>query len=150
MTRLTDKIFSLVVVTIEYDSIPTFYISLSLIFQRTEPPSGGYFEGEKVMSGTTKFRVLEIIIQNRNAGFNATRVALMSGLPELSWEEITDYVALLKSEGYVKTLYGDNELCAVALQRGALARVRYLKENAENEKLKELLGRIIALLKISL
>ena len=39
------------------------------------------------MFESTKFRVLEIILQNRNAGFNGIRVALMSGLPELSWEE---------------------------------------------------------------
>ena len=101
------------------------------------------------MLGATKFRVLEIIIQNRSAGFNVTRVALMSGLPEMSWEEITSYIALLKSEGYVQTLYGDNELCAVALNRSELARVRDLQEIAENETLKELLGRILSLLKIA-
>lgn len=102
------------------------------------------------MSRTTKFKVLEIIIQNRHSGFAATRVALMSGLPELSWEEITDYISLLKAEGYVKTLYGDDELCAVALQPSAIACVHKQYETAEKEKMKELLGRILALFKISL
>lgn len=101
------------------------------------------------MFEATKFRVLEIVLQNRHADFNAMRVALMSGLPTLSWEEITDFVALLGREGYVKTLYGDNELCAVTPQRGSLARLRELQETAENENLKELLGRIIGLLKVA-
>lgn len=72
------------------------------------------------MTETTKFRVLEIIIQNRNANFSVIRTALMKSLTELSWEEITEYIALLKQEGYVTTLYGDNELCAVILQRGVI------------------------------
>lgn len=100
------------------------------------------------MSGITKFRVLEIIIQNRHASFDDIRVALMKGLPEMSWEEITEFIILLKSEGYVITLFGDNELCAVALQRGARARIRDLHENAENEKLKDLFGRMLGLFKI--
>ena len=55
---------------------------------------------------------------------------------------------MLGSEGYVKTLYGDNELCAVIPQRGSLARLRDLQETTENEKLKELLSRIISLIKL--
>lgn len=98
--------------------------------------------------GTTKFRVLEIIIQNRHADFNGMRVALMSGLPEMSWELITEYISLLKSEGYVKTLYGDDELCQVALQGGTLARLCELRETADNEKMKAFLDRIIGLFKI--
>lgn len=100
------------------------------------------------MLSTTKFQVLEIIIQNRHASFDDIRVALMKGLPEMSWEEITEFIILLKSEGYVITLFGDNELCAVALQRGARARIRDLHENAENEKLKDLFGRMLGLFKI--
>jgi len=100
------------------------------------------------MFSTTKFQVLEIIIQNRHASFSDIRVALMKGLPEMSWEEITEFIILLKSEGYVITLFGDNELCAVALQRGARARIRDLHETAENEKLKDLFGRMLGLFKI--
>ena len=101
------------------------------------------------MFESIKFRVLEIILQNRRAGFDAMQVALIRGLPEMSWEEITEYVDLLGSEGYVKTLYGDNELCAVIPRRGSLARLRDLQETTENEKLKELLGRIISLIKLA-
>ena len=68
----------------------------------------------------------------------------------MSWEEITDYIVLLKRGGYVTTLYGDNELCAVALQRGAIALVHNSHVIAENEKMKELLGRILGLFKIGL
>ena len=85
------------------------------------------------MFESTKFRVLEIILQNRRAGFDAIRVALMSGLPEMSWEEITEFVGLLGSEGYVKTLYGDNELCAVIPQRGSLARLCDLQETPKTK-----------------
>ncbi|MBQ3434429.1 MAG: hypothetical protein IJG24_05220 [Selenomonadaceae bacterium] len=102
------------------------------------------------MFESTKFRVLEIIIANRNKGFNAQRVALMRDLPELSWEEISDYILLLKFEGYVTVLFGDNEICAIALQRGAIARVREMHETADNKQLKELFCRILDLLKISL
>ena len=73
----------------------------------------------------------------------------MKDLPALSWEEITEFVNLLGREGYVKTLYGDNELCAVIPQHGSLACLRDLQETAENEKLKELLGRIISLIKLA-
>ena len=94
-----------------------------------------------------KFKVPEIILRNRNAGFNTLRVALMRQLPELSWEEIMKYIALLKNEGYVAT---DNELCAVAPKRLARTRLQDLHEATDSEKLKILLGRILTLFKINL
>lgn len=102
------------------------------------------------MFESKKFRILEVIINNRQSSFDVKRVELMKEFPEMSWEEITDYILLLKAEGYVQTLFGDNELCAVDLQRGALARVQDLRETSANKEIKELLGKLISLIKISI
>lgn len=97
------------------------------------------------MFESTKFRVLEIILQNRNAGFNGIRVALMSGLPELSWEEISSFVALLGSEGYLQNLYGNDELQAVFVQPAARALLSDARENVKSEMAKAIIDRIFKL-----
>ena len=101
------------------------------------------------MFESTKFKVLEIIIKNQNAGFNSVRVALMSGFPNMSWEEISSFVALLGEEGYVKNLYGDNELCYVAVQRSAFARLYGVRETVKSEKAKTIIEGILKLVSLS-
>lgn len=94
---------------------------------------------------TMKFRVLEIILQNRHANFDTKRVALMSGLPEMSWEEIASFIALLGKEGYLNNLYGDNEVQAIAVQPDALARLYDARETSKSDKAKEVIDRILKL-----
>lgn len=98
------------------------------------------------MFETTKFRVLEIILQNRRSGFDAMRVALMSGLPEMSWEEIASFVALLGREGYLKNFYGNDELQAVFVQPAALARLSDARENVKSEMAKAIIDRILKII----
>ena len=95
-----------------------------------------------------KFRVLEIIIQNRKAGFDAMRVALMSGLPEMSWEEIKSFVILLSTEGYVKIISGDNDIQYIAVQPTAIARLYSARETAKTENVKKIFDGILKLVSL--
>ena len=92
---------------------------------------------------TTKFRVLEIIIQNRNANFDSLRIALMSGLPEMSWEEISSFITLLSKDGYLKILRGDDDVCGILVHPDALARLYDARETSKSEKAKEVIDRIL-------
>ena len=94
---------------------------------------------------TMKFRVLEIILQNRHANFDTKRVALMSGLPEMSWEEITIFIAVLGREGYLQNFYGNDELQAVFVQPAARARLYDARENVKSEMAKAIIDRIFKL-----
>lgn len=92
-----------------------------------------------------KFRVLEIILQNQHASFDVVQVALIKALPEMSWEEISSFVALLANEGYVKNLYGDNVIQAILVQPAALARLYDAREKSKGEKAREVIDRILKL-----
>ena len=93
----------------------------------------------------TKFKVLEVIIKNCNADFNVMRKALMQAFPEFSWEMICSFVALLGKEGYIKNLYGDNELQAILIEPDAFARLYTEREISQNEQIKNIIDRILKL-----
>ena len=95
------------------------------------------------MVESTKFKVLEIILQNQRAGFDAIQVALIRSLPEMSWEEIASFIALLGREGYLKNLYGNDALQAIFVQPAARARLYAARENAKSEMAKAIIDRII-------
>ena len=97
----------------------------------------------------TKFKILEVIIKNRNENFDAIRIALMREFPEMSWEDLKDFIVLLRHEGYVKTLYADDDLFDVCLQPGTKARLQDIFETTENEKLKSAVKALWELFKIS-
>lgn len=101
------------------------------------------------MSETTKFKILEIILQNRHAGFDAMRVALMNSLPEMSWEQISSFVALLAKDGYLKNLRGDDDVQGILIQPDALARLYDEKETVKGEKAKEIIDRILKLVPLA-
>ena len=101
------------------------------------------------MPETTKFKILEIILQNRHAGFDAMRVALMSSLPEMSWEQISSFVVLLAKDGYLKNLRGDDDVQGILVQPDALARLYEAKETVKGEKAKEIIDRILRLVPLA-
>ena len=73
------------------------------------------------------------------------RVALMSGLPTLSWEEIASFIAVLGREGYLQNLYGDDALQGILVQPAARARLYDARENAKTEMTKAIIDRILKL-----
>ena len=73
------------------------------------------------------------------------RVALMSGLPELSWEVISSFIALLGKDGYLKNIYGDDDIQVIIVQPDALARLYDARETSKSEKAKEIIDRILKL-----
>jgi len=97
------------------------------------------------MLETTKFRILEVIIQNRHAGFDAMQVALIKAFPKMSWEEISAFVTLLGKDGYLSNLYGDDVVCGILIQPDALARLYNAKETVKGEKARVLIDRILKL-----
>lgn len=97
------------------------------------------------MFETTKFKILEIVIQNRHAGFDAMQVALIKALPEMSWEEISSFVALLGKDGYLNNLYGDNVIQGILVMPDALARLYDAREKAKSDKTREIIDRILKL-----
>ena len=101
------------------------------------------------MFESTKFRVLEIILQNRRAGFDAMQVALMRNLPALSWEEIASFIAVLGREGYLQNIYGDDALQAILVQPAALARLYDVRENAKSEMAKQIIDRILKIIPLT-
>lgn len=101
------------------------------------------------MLDTMKFKVLEIIVQKRNADFDAQRIALMSGLPEMSWEVISSFIALLGNDGYLKNIYGDDELVAIFVQPDTLARLYDARETSKSEKTKEIIDRILKIMSLA-
>lgn len=97
------------------------------------------------MFESTKFKVLEIIIQNRHASFNTKRVELMKCLPEMSWEEISSFVAMLGKGGYLKNIYGDNALQAIFVQPDAFARLYGARETVKSDTARAIIDRILKL-----
>ena len=97
---------------------------------------------------TVKFKILEVIVRNRGMLFDNMRVELMREFPEMSWEEICSFVALLSQEEYIKTLYGDNELKGILVQPTAFARLYDAKERARSETVKEIIDSILKVARI--
>lgn len=95
------------------------------------------------MVESTKFKVLEIILQNQRASFDAIQVALIRSFPEMSWEEIASFIALLGREGYLQNHYGDDALQAIFVQPAARARLYEARENTKSEMAKAIIDRII-------
>lgn len=94
----------------------------------------------------TKFKILEVIIKNRRENFDTIQVELITAFQEMSWESIRNFLYLLKKEGYIKTLSGDDDLIAVHLQSDTIARLHDEKEKAKDVQIKELINRIIRIL----
>ena len=97
---------------------------------------------------TTKFKILEVIIKNRGKKFDDIQVALINEFREMSWEEIKGFIYILKKEGYIAVLNGDNTILEVRVQPTTLARLRDEKEKAENENVKEIINRILQIGKV--
>lgn len=97
------------------------------------------------MFESTKFKVLEIIIKNRHAIFDDMQVALIREFHEMSWEEISSFVAMLGKEGYLKNLYGDDAVRAIFVQPDALARLYDAKETVKSDMAKAIIKRILKL-----
>lgn len=100
--------------------------------------------------GKTKLKLLELIIKNRCNSFDVLQIELIKTFPEMSWDDLKDYIALLKQEGYVQTLYADDDLIDVRISPGTKAKLQDMFETTENEKIKSLLKNILGLFKISL
>lgn len=101
------------------------------------------------MFESTKFKVLEIIIQNRHASFDDMQVALIREFHEMSWEEISSFVAILGKEGYLKNLYGDDTVRAISVQPDALARLYDAKETVKSVLAKAIIERIFKLVPLA-
>lgn len=99
---------------------------------------------------TTKFRILEVIIKNRQKSFEDIQVALITEFQEMSWEEICSYLYLLKQDGYIAVLNGDNTILDLAIQPTALARLSELKETTKDNKIKEIITRILQVARVLL
>lgn len=97
-----------------------------------------------------KFKVLEIIIQNRKAGFDAMQVALIKALPKMSWEEIASFVTMLAKDGYLVTLRGDDDIQNIVLQPDAFARLHDAREKVKGEKAKAIIEGILKLAPLAL
>ena len=96
----------------------------------------------------TKFKILEIILQNRKSNFETIQIALMSSFPEMSWSELKDYIATLGLEGYLKNAYADGELIDILVQPSATSNLRAFKKAVEDKKIQSFIDRLIALLKV--
>ena len=99
---------------------------------------------------TTKYKVLEVIIKNRYKSFEDIQVALITEFPEMSWEEICSYLYLLKQDGYINVLNGDNTILALRVQPTALARLSELKETTKDNQVKEIITRILQVARVLL
>ena len=96
----------------------------------------------------TKFKILEIILQNRKSNFQTIQIALMSSFPEMSWFDIQDCIDTLGFEGYLKNSYADGELIDILVQPSASSNLRIFKETVKDKKIQKLIDSLIALLKV--
>ena len=99
---------------------------------------------------SVKFKILEIILQNRQYDFETIQSALVNSFPEMSKLDIQDCIDTLGLEGYLKTAYADGKLLDILVLPSASVNLRTFKETVKDKKLQRFIDRLLALLKVSL
>ena len=96
---------------------------------------------------TTKYKVLKVLLENQGKSFDKIQVNLEKAFPDMSWQEIESYLALLADEKYIVTSRGDDEILEVCINDSAYAKLCEFQELAKDEKEKRYFDKMIDIFK---
>lgn len=97
---------------------------------------------------TTKYKVLKVILENQDKSFDEIQVNLEKAFPDMRWQEIESYLALLEEEKYIVTLRGDDEILGIYINDPAYAKLCELQELTKDEKTKRYFDKMIDIFRL--
>ena len=106
---------------------------------------------------TTNSKVLKILLQHPHAKVHELIQAIQEQFPKMSQQEIESAIFALEREDLLKTLCGDNQICAVIVSPSADARLREKYELRKHDRIWDVVkfiagvisGLIVAYVKMS-